>query len=123
MPLDLDIVGDAKRRHALARLRQRYGEARALVSPAEPYANLEWILGARRNPSQDEADLSNNMIDLVALWLQDLAAEVDSRVSRQLTGAIDESMLSVDRARQSLAQSLRAAAEGFVVAFQRSQGG
>ncbi|MGH9316840.1 MAG: hypothetical protein ACRD1P_07020 [Thermoanaerobaculia bacterium] len=123
MPLDLDIVGDTKRRQALARLRQRYGEARALVSPAEPYANLEWILGARRDPGQDEADLSNNMIDLVALWLQDLAVEVDSRVSRQLTGATDESMLSVDRARQSLAQSLRAATEGFVVAFQRSHGG
>jgi len=119
MPLDLYSVGDTKRRQALARLKQRYRQARELVSPAEPHANLEWVLGAERNPGH-EADLNNNMIELVGLWLQDLAAEVDSRVSRQVTGAVDESLPSLDQARQSMAQSLRAATEGFLVAFRNS---
>ncbi len=120
LPPDLGLVGDAKKRRALARLRVRYGEARELVSPAEPSANLEWILGARRSPRQDEVDLDNGMIDLVALWLQDLAVEVDSPLPAQLVGEVDESVLSAYQARQSLAQSLRAATEGFVVAFRRS---
>ncbi len=111
------MVEGVKKRQALARLLKRYDQAREFVSPGEPYANLEWILGPKRDPNRDAADLDAKMIELVALWLQDLVVEVDRVSSSELTGAADESAPSAYQARRSTARSLRAAAKGFVVAF------
>jgi hypothetical protein len=110
-------VEDAEKRQALSRLQELYREARELVSSAESYANLDWILGARRNPKQRPADFDDKTIQLVALWLQDLALEVDRGLAPHLDGEFSKNTLLAHRARHCVATSLRAAAEGFLVAF------
>lgn len=118
-PSDVDLVDDAKKRLAFVRLRDLYSEARELVSPREPYANLEWILGAR-NPEQDQVDLGDKTIDLIVLWLQDLAAEVDRLLPTHLASEIDVGAGAGPQARRSVARSLREATEGFVAAYRPS---
>ncbi len=76
---DCDPLEDSERRESFVQLRARYVEAQKLVSSDEPFANLEWILGARRNITQDPLGLETKTIELAALWLQDLAVEVDHR--------------------------------------------
>jgi hypothetical protein len=119
MPLHPDRTRDGKKSQALAGLKQRYREVRELVSPGEPHENLEWVLGAGSAPDH-EANLNEDMIELVGLWLQDLTAQVDGRLSLQPTGTDDESLPSFDQTRQLMGQSLRAATEGFLVAFRSS---
>ena len=58
-------------------LRERYIEAREEGSAGSPHANLDWILGARRNLTNDPLRLEPSTIRLVALWLQDLASDLE----------------------------------------------
>jgi hypothetical protein len=115
-----DVAGDAPKQDALSRLRQRYEDVRVFFSSAEPYANLEWILGAKRNLGHRPTEMDDKMVRLVALWLEDLAIEVGRILPPQLDGEVDARTLSSDNVRRSLAANLRTAADGFVLAFQRS---
>jgi hypothetical protein len=109
-------AGDHKRQ-VFARLRQRYIEARGLVSMTEPYANLEWILGEQRNFDRDESRLDSGVAELVVLWMQDLATELaDSSVPAR-PGAADDDVAPMQRSRLAMAQGLRFAAQEFAVAF------
>jgi hypothetical protein len=49
------------------RLRECYVQARDLGSLSESHANLEWILGARRNPTPDPLGFETKTIEVVAL--------------------------------------------------------
>jgi hypothetical protein len=74
--------GDPERREAFVRLRETYLEAHKLVASDGPYSNLEWILGDHRDTRRNPPALAENTVELVGLWLQDLASELD----RQLPG-------------------------------------
>ncbi len=119
MPPDREVVTDIEKRKALSRLQDRYGEARGLVSSDEAHSDLEWILGPKRNRDQRLTDLDEKMIQIIALWLQDLASEVDRALPQEPTDAADETARSALEARLCVATNLREAAEGFAVAFRR----
>jgi hypothetical protein len=115
----LDLPRNAEKREALLKLQGEYAEARKLGSSREPHANLEWILGARRDPTQDPLGFETNAIQVVALWLQDLAIELDRRLPKPLPARLEEGDLSAHEARQLAAQKLRDATERFLAAFRR----
>lgn len=115
----LDFSRDAEKREALVKLRDRYVEARELGSSSEEHANLEWILGAHRNPTQDPLGFETNTIEVVALWLEDLAADLERRLPMPPAPAPRETALAADDARQAMAQKLRDATERFLIAFRR----
>jgi hypothetical protein len=119
---DPNTSGYATKEQVLAQLRDRYREARKLVSSTRPYANLEWVLAAMRNPDQTASYWADRTVELVALWLEDLAAEIDRLFPQEVTGEIAEGALSAYRARRSLAQGLRDATGGFVAAYLHSAG-
>jgi hypothetical protein len=121
----LDPREDSEKRESFALLREQYIEARKLVSSDEPYANLEWILGARGNGAQDPPALETKTIELAALWLQDLAVEVDRRPPRRPAGDSDgRAPLAprAGRAGETPGQSLRDATARFLIAFKSSVG-
>jgi hypothetical protein len=111
LPLSVpeEIVDDSPDRAIVVRLRERYAEARELVSlePAwEPsHAHLEWILGPRRNRELDFVPLGREISELVVLWLEDLALELEAE-----PGAGPEWDAGT---RQSVAQTLRSATRDF----------
>ncbi len=115
------LVDDTRRRGVVSRLRQRYGEARGLVLSEEsrppPHAHLEWILGTRRNFGHDEAAFDIGVSELVVLWLQDLAQELDIRVLPSSTSALDAGASVAADSRQAAAHDLRTATRDFEDAF------
>ena len=116
VPGGLNLPADAEKREALVKLRDRYVEARELGSSGEHHANLEWILGARRNPTQDPLGFETKTIELIALWLQDLTIELDRRLP-EAQAELQDSALLAHEARQSVVRELRDATERFLVAF------
>ncbi len=118
---DWNMSGDdATKRQLLDQLRDRYREAQKLVSWRKLYANLEWVLGAMRNSDQTASSWADRTLDLVALSMEDLAAEIDRLFPEEVTGEIAKGALSSYRGHRSLAQGLRDATESFVVAFRHS---
>lgn len=105
------ILDDTRKRGIVARLRQRYGEARGLFAREEPdpqhSAHLEWILGAQRDLGRDEAAFDSRVSELVVLWLQDYAQQLDDR----------ESVPPAADSRQAAARDLRTATSDFAEAF------
>jgi hypothetical protein len=116
-PVWSEPSGDAEKRESLSGLRGRYDEASKLVSTDEHYSNLEWILGGRRNAGLNPLAMEKATISAMALWLQDLAAEMDRR-SLTSAAATDESRAAAMRALQSVALNLRDATDRFLLAFQ-----
>jgi hypothetical protein len=116
MHRESDFPEDTEKRESLVHLQERYVEAQKLVSSEKPYANLEWILGGRRNVTQDPLGLESGTIELVALWLQDLAGEIDRRLPPPATFGLDSPGDSCSDARE-LVRNLRDATERFLVAF------
>jgi hypothetical protein len=120
-PLARAFDDDHRKRGVVARLRERYSEAREFAPSAPPpdaetFAHLEWILGRQRNPELDEATMSVEVSELVVLWLQDLAREVESPA---LTGppVPDSTGASTAGVRQAVADDLRTATRDFAAAF------
>jgi len=114
-----DMRDDTTRRQALARLQDSYGEARDLVVDTHPYANLEWILGEKRNRGDGAADMNNKLVAVVTLWLEDLALEVERRLPPRPPNRLDHGLQAAYRVRHSVATRLRLATEGFTRAFRR----
>jgi hypothetical protein len=104
------LFDEAQRRQVVAQLRERYGAARGLVSLGQPHGNLEWILGGRRDLARDDAALDTSVSELVVLWLQDLAADLDNGIEGE-----DAPASSVSR--EAVAESLRTATREFAAAF------
>jgi hypothetical protein len=113
-------LDDTRRRGVVARLRERYGDARGLVSREQaypqPHAHLEWILGTQRNLRQDEAAFETGVSELVVLWLQDLALELDNRTPQSAADSGDI-VTSAAHARDGVARDLRTATHDFAEAF------
>jgi hypothetical protein len=111
-----------RKRGIVARLRERYGEAREFV-PWEPplnaqaYGHLEWILGKQRSPERDEAVLGTEVSELVVLWLQDLARELDNPAVLPGVPRSDGGPASTEGVRQAAADGLRTATRDFAEAF------
>ena len=105
------LFDDTRRRGVVARLRQRYGEARVASTSdeADPQhsAHLEWILGAQRDLLRDEAAFDPRVSELVVLWLQDFAMQLDDR----------EGAVPAQDSRSEAARDLRAATTDFADAF------
>jgi hypothetical protein len=110
-------ASDAEKREALVELRDRYVEARGDGASGEKHSNLDWILGARRNPTQDPLGFETKTIELIALWLQDLAVELDRRLTTPPRAEAGDGALAALEARKSVARELRDATERFLVAF------
>ncbi len=122
------FVDGAGKREVVARLRERYGEALELISPeqpqeARPFAHLAWILGEQRNIDHDEAAFSTAISELVVLWLQDLALELDSDGLAPRARNSDGGVASTANPRQAAAQDLRIATRDFANAFLSSRAG
>jgi hypothetical protein len=115
---------EALRSHAVSRLSDRYAEARELVSPTEAHANLEWIIGARRNLAWDGVAFDRDMAQLALLWLQDLARELDGEASPALAPVLDEAGEWTADPRRAAARRLRMATRDFaeVIADDRAEG-
>jgi hypothetical protein len=118
---DPNTSGDeARKQESLARLSDRYREARKHVSSAKAFANLDWVLAAMRNPDQTESFWADRTVELLAHCLEDLAAEVDRLFPQEMTGEIAESALTAYRARRSLAKGLQDATKSFVASHLHS---
>jgi hypothetical protein len=115
---DRDLPEDLEKRVSFAGLRRQYTRSRRLVSPEEPYANLDWILGARRDIARGPLHLETKMIELSALWLEDLAAEVDRQPALPSAGFTAGTFSHGTRG--LAAQGLRNAVRRFVRAFRIS---
>lgn len=115
-----EFAVDGEKRASLVALRDRYIEARNSVPAGSPHANLDWILGARRSPTQDPLAFEPSTIRLVALWLQDLATDLESRLDSPITEKPERGPGQVDAARRSMATRLREATKRFQSAFRRS---
>ena len=116
---------DGHKRAIVARLRERYSEARGLV-PWEPpldsesFSHLEWILGEQRNTRHDETALRTEVSELVVLWLQDLARELDDRASvPEAPGSGGAGATAA--VRHAAADGLRTATRDFADAFLSSE--
>ena len=105
------VLDDTRKRGVVARLRQRYGEARGASTPeeADPQhsAHLDWILGAQRDLLRDEAAFDPRVSELVVLWLQDFAQQLDDR----------EIFPPAEDSRHEAARDLRTATTDFAEAF------
>jgi hypothetical protein len=110
---------DAEKRQALVDLRDQYVEARELEATGEHHVNLDWILGARRNPTQDPLEFETKTIELVALWLQDLTRELERRLPEPAPATPPADAPSANDVREAMALKLRHATEAFLSAFRR----
>ncbi len=102
---------ESRRRGVVQRLRGRYAEAQEWIIPgvsASPHSHLEWILGVRSS-HRDDAALETSVCELVVLWLEDLALELEHRdVAKPVVGA---------QGRLVAAEELRVATRDFAEAF------
>jgi hypothetical protein len=110
---------DSGKEQAFERLKARYGEARLLLSPEGDCANLDWILGAISSSVDRSDDRTRRMIPLLALWLEDLAVELEGELARSRSEATEDSAAAARLACESAAATLRHAAVGFVAAWRR----
>jgi hypothetical protein len=110
---------ESRRRGVVQRLRGRYAEAQEWIIPglsASPHSNLEWILGLRSS-HRDDAALEASVCELVVLWLEDLALELEHPDVAKPPGR------SVVGAQERLvaAEELRVATRDFAEAFLASR--
>lgn len=114
----MPIALDPEMEQALLRLRDCLSVARELVPPAEWNANLEWILGSKRDPQVHAAGFDRKTVDAVVLWLGDLTASVN----RTPVDPLKDSVVATRPdhfVRQSIARGLRDATESYVLALRR----
>ena len=114
----MPIALDPEMEQALLRLRDSLSLARELVPPAEWNANLEWILGAKKDPMVHAAGLDRKTVDAVVLWLGDLTASVNRTPGDPLKDPFEAAQPD-PFVRQSIARGLRDATEGYVLALGR----
>jgi hypothetical protein len=114
-------IEDSRRRGVVVRLRERYSEAREIVSAGELYSdhhgNLEWILGVCRNRDQDDATWNFGVAELVVLWLEDFLLELDGPAFASCHSGSAVTRASSEDARRRAAQELRGATREFAEVF------
>jgi hypothetical protein len=109
---------ESRRAEAFGRLRHRYAQAQEHVSDefsgAADHSNLDWILGLRRDTRRDEAAIDTSVCELVVLWLEDLALELE-RPDTPVRPASGRE--AVAGSRLEAAEGLRHATRDFADAF------
>lgn len=112
---------DTRRRGVVARLRQRYGQAREFVLSgpldAQAHEHLEWILGKQGRSERGGAALGTEVSELVVLWLQDLVRELDGQAFLPGAPGTDGGAASTAGIRQAAADDLRTATRDFAEEF------
>jgi hypothetical protein len=101
----------------VARLRDRYVQARQLVSPGAQGGHLEWILGPLRNTRSDGKAFEMELAQLVVLWLEDLTVELHTSLPAESEAPEDADANTSLRQRQLMVASLEAATRDFATAF------
>ena len=114
-PAETDALRDEEKHAGLAHLQAQYVDAQELAVRGQPHENLDWILGGRRDLSQDPLTIHSKRIELINLWIEDLVAELESEPSGQGT-AESESTASYQY-RYAAAQKLRDATQVFLKLF------
>lgn len=113
--------GEEFRRGVVARLRAYYSAARELVDARdadEPHhVHLEWILGTRSDPDRDDAGLDTEISEVVVLWLEDLATDLDGSMGVPRTLNRAGGSPPAEGQRESAARGLRVATRDFADAF------
>jgi hypothetical protein len=123
------VSREDSRKGAVARLRAYYSAARGLVDArdsraldatdsGEPHhVHRDWILGSRSDSDRDDSGVEAGISELMILWLEDLAADLESAS----TGASGTSRAAVGRRPdgrlESAARGLREATRDFAQAF------
>lgn len=125
-PLSTRSSEDDHKRAIVVRLRERYSEARSLVPwelplDSESFSHLEWILGGQRNTEHDETALDTEVSELVVLWLQDLARQLDNQASVPAAPGSAGGPASTEDVRHAAADGLRTATRDFAEAFLSSE--
>ena len=120
------VEDEARRRGIVARLRERYDEAREFVVSELPledqaHGHLEWILGKQSNAEHDESPLDTEVSEIVVLWLQDLARELDDQASVPATPGSGLGAAATADVRHAAADGLRTATRDFAEAFLSSE--
>jgi hypothetical protein len=114
-------IEESRRRGIVGRLRERYSEAREIVSAREPdvdhHGNLDWILGVRRDRGQDDATWDSRVAELVVLWLEDFLLELDGLAFAPFRSDPVATPASSEDSRRSVARALRNATREFAEAF------
>jgi len=121
-PLKRPLDDDTRKRGIVARLRQRYGEAREFVLIEPPpddraHLQLEWILGGQNSPAPAGAALDTEVSELVVLWLEDLARELDNQTFFPETPGSDPGDAASTGVRLAAAEGLRNATREFAEEF------
>ena len=105
------LGAESRRRGVVQRLRGRYAEAQEWIIPGvspSPHSQLEWILGVRSS-RRDDAALETSLCELVVLWLEDLALELEHRDAAKPVVAAPGRLVA--------AEELRVATRDFAEAF------
>ena len=114
----------------MARLRAYYSAARGLVdarnSPVPDatdsgphHVHLDWILGSRSDSDRDDSGVDAGISELVILWLEDLAADLEGgpivasgaskkAVDRRPDGRLESAARGLREATRDFAQAFRA---------------
>lgn len=78
------------------------------MSAGDGEGHLDWILGSLRNRNNDAAAFDTELAELVVLWLEDLAAELNAAPGALAGATVAE--------RQLAAAELQAATRAFAAA-------
>jgi hypothetical protein len=121
-PSKRPVDDDIRKRGVVARLRERYGEAREFVLSEPPldaqaHGHLDWILGKQSSPEHGGAALGCELSELVVLWLQDLARDLDRQDFLPGAPGSDGSAGSTAGVRLAAAEGLRTATREFAEEF------
>ena len=120
-PLQVDPSRDEEKRERLAQLRDFYVEAQELAVRGQPHENLDWILGWRRDQTQNPLVFHSKRIELISLWLEDLVAEIESSPPALETTESESRSMPAHQSRYAAAQKLREATRMFLKLFRSAQ--
>ena len=117
-----EAFSDDEKLEGLTRLRDSYVEAQELAARGQPHENLDWILGERRDLTQDHLALHSERIELISLWLEDLVAELESPPPDLEATGSDSRSISAHQSRSAAAQRLREATQRYLKLFRSPEG-
>ncbi|HEY6930705.1 MAG TPA: hypothetical protein VJA66_13585 [Thermoanaerobaculia bacterium] len=121
LPPTRSAAGDEERLERLTQLRDLYVEAQELAVRGQPHENLDWILGWRRDLTQDPLAFHSKRIELISLWLEDLVAELESPPPALEATESENRSMPAHQSRYVAARKLREATKLFLKLFRSPQ--
>ena len=116
-----EASGDGEKLEGLTQLRDLYVEAQGLALRGQPHENLDWILGPRRDLSENPLPFQTKRIELISLWLEDLVAELEIPPPVPETTGSESRSASAHQSRREAAQRLREATQAFLKLYRPSK--